>query len=98
MGMGHRERRGVIWLIIITLAIGGFGLWMRSRKPVDSAPTAVTVYKIETDTVYRIAKKKKKPGKGRKTQSKRKKGKESSKTPAVRRDFLADTISRKPAE
>lgn len=96
MGMGHRERRGVIWLIIITLAIGGFGLWLRSRKPVDSAPTAVTVYKIETDTVYRKAKKK--PGKGRNKQIRRKKGKESSKTPALRRDFLADTISCKLAE
>lgn len=99
MRLGRNERWGAVWLIIITLLICGAGLWLRQCRRAADIPETVTIYKTQTDTIYR-SKKRAKSGKDRKSDNsvrrgkKKKGGKHTPSAPAAQpRDFLADTIS-----
>lgn len=107
MGLGKQERRGIVILVFVTLAITSLGFVMRyCGRPVDAAlqaPVQTVIYRPAADDAGeeygpRHKKKKKKSSKnseGRKTKrSKAAKGTESKAgaSEGQRRDFLRDTI------
>lgn len=107
MGLGKQERRGIVILVLVTLAITSLGFVMRyCDRPGDAAsqvPVQTVIYRPAADDVaeeYGPGHKKKrntssKNSEGRKTKrSKAAKGTESKAgaSEGQRRDFLRDTI------
>lgn len=108
MGLGKQERRGIVILVFVTLAITSLGFVMRyCGRPGDAAsqvvPVQTVIYRPAADDAAeeygpRHKKKKKKSSKnsegGKTKRSKAAKGTESKAgaSEGPRRDFLRDTI------
>lgn len=107
MGLGKQERRGIVILVFVTLAITSLGFVMRyCGRPGDAAsqvPVQTVIYHPAADDAAeeygpRHKKKKKKSSKnsegGKTKRSKAAKGTESKAgaSEGPRRDFLRDTI------
>lgn len=108
MGLGKQERRGIVILVFVTLAITFLGFVMRyCDRPVDAAsqaPVQTVIYRPAADDAGeeygpRHKKKKKKSRRknsegGKTKRSKAAKGTESKAgaSEGQRRDFLRDTI------
>lgn len=87
---GRQERRGIVILVAIVLAITAFGIWYKGhvREALPSVET-VTVYRTVTDTVYRT---RRKPAKKKSRKSHRERGKNRSRKADKPRDLRAEPI------
>ncbi len=107
MGLGKQERRGIVILVFVTLAITSLGFVMRyCGRPGDAAsqvPVQTVIYRPAADDAaeeYGPRHKNKKKSRRKKTGGKRAKQSEAGKgsgskagtSEGQRRDFLRDTI------
>ena len=104
MGLGKQERRGIVILVLVTLAITSLGFVMRyCDRPGDAAPQVpvqTVIYRPAADDAaedenYEVASRHKKKSARKKTARKKTgKGTESKAgaSQGPRRDFLRDTI------
>lgn len=108
MGLGKQERRGIVILVFVTLAITSLGFVMRyCGRPGDAAPQVpvqTVIYRPAADDAAEEYgprhKKKKKTSRRNKSGGKRAKQREAGKgcgsksgaSDGPRRDFLRDTI------
>lgn len=108
MGLGKQERRGIVILVFVTLAITSLGFVMRyCDRPGDVAPQVpvqTVIYRPAADDAAEEYgprhKKKKKTSRRKKSEGKRTKQSEAGKgseskagaSEGQRRDFLRDTI------
>lgn len=108
MGLGKQERRGIVILVLVTLAITSLGFVMRyCGRPGDAAsqvPVQTVIYRPTADDAGEEYgprhKKKKKTSRRKKSEGKRTKqsdggkgsGSKAGASQGPRRDFLRDTI------
>lgn len=100
MGFGKQERRGIVILVFVTLAITSLGFVMRyCGRPGDAAsqvPVQTVIYRPAADDAAEEYGPRHKKKSGRKKAGRKKAGKgtksKAGASQGPRRDFLRDTI------
>lgn len=100
MGLGKQERRGIVILVFVTLAITSLGFVMRyCGRPGDAAsqvPVQTVIYRPAADDAAEEYGPRHKKKYGRKKAGRKKAGKgtksKAGASQGPRRDFLRDTI------
>lgn len=100
MGLGKQERRGIVILVFVTLAITSLGFVMRyCDRPGDAAsqvPVQTVIYRPAADDAAEEYGPRHKKKSGRKKAGRKKAGKgtksKAGASQGPRRDFLRDTI------
>lgn len=100
MGLGKQERRGIVILVFVTLAITSLGFVMRyCGRPGDAAsqvPVQTVIYRPAADDAAEEYGPRHKKKSGRKKAGRKKAGKgtksKAGASQGPRRDFLRDTI------
>lgn len=100
MGLGKQERRGIVILVFVTLAITSLGFVMRycnrPDKEASQVPVQTVIYRAADDDAAEEYGPRHKKKSGRKKAGRKKAGKgtesKAGASQGPRRDFLRDTI------